>query len=53
MLSSRTLRAGVIAIVFAFSPAAARAESLREALESAYVSNPNLMSALLSVKSAA
>lgn len=53
MLSSRMLRAGAIGLFFAFLPVAAQAESLRQALESAYVNNPDLMSALLSVKSSA
>jgi len=53
MLSPHLLRAGAIAIALALLPAAAQAESLRQALESAYANNPDLMSALLSVKSAA
>jgi outer membrane protein len=53
MLSRRVLRAGVVAIALAFAPSVVQAESLRQALESAYENNPDLMSALLSVKSAA
>lgn len=54
MSSMRVLRVGAIAVAIALlSGAAARAESLREALERAYVNNPNIMSALLSVKASA
>ncbi len=53
MLSLRALRAGALAIAMVMVPAAAQAESLRQALESAYMNSPDLMSALLSVKSAA
>jgi outer membrane protein len=53
MLSRRVLRAGAMAIALAFVPFAAQAESLRQALERSYANNPDLMSALLSVKSAA
>ncbi len=53
MLSLRALRAGALAIAMVMVPAAAHAETLRQALESAYMNNPDLMSALLSVKSAA
>ena len=49
----RVLRAGALAVAMVAMPAVAQAESLRQALESAYVNNPDLMSALLSVKSAA
>ena len=49
----RGLRASAIAIALVLVPATAQAETLRQALESAYVNNPDLMSALLSVKSAA
>ncbi len=53
MLSMRSLRAGVFALALALLPGAARAETLREALEFAYANNPNIMSALLSVKMSA
>lgn len=53
MLSMRVLRAGAIALAVALFPGAAQAESLREALQFAYVNNPNIMSALLSVKMSA
>jgi outer membrane protein len=53
MLSCRVLRAGVVAIALAFAPSVVQAESLRQALENAYMNSPDLMSALLSVKSAA
>lgn len=53
MLSLRALRAGALAIALVMVPAVAQAETLRQALESAYMNNPDLMSALLSVKSAA
>lgn len=53
MFAFRALRAGALAVAIVLVPAAAQAETLREALESAYVNNPDLMSALLSVKSAA
>ncbi len=47
------MRAGALAIVLSFLPAGAHAESLRGALESAYQNNPDIMSALLSVKASA
>jgi outer membrane protein len=53
MLLTRVLRAGALALAFGLLPAAAQAETLREALEHAYVNNPNIMSALLSVKMSA
>jgi outer membrane protein len=53
MLCTRILHAGAMVVVLALAPSVARAESLRQALESAYANNPDLMSALLSVKSAA
>lgn len=46
-------RAGALALVLATVPGAAQAMSLRQALEYAYQNNPNIMSALLSVKSSA
>jgi outer membrane protein len=53
MLFKSVLRAGAVAAALALLPGVAQAETLREALERAYVNNPNIMSALLSVKSAA
>jgi outer membrane protein len=53
MKLSGVLRVGAVALVLALAPVAAQAESLRQALESAYINNPNLMSALLSVKASA
>lgn len=47
------MRAGALAMVMSLLPAAAHAETLRAALASAYQNNPNIMSALLSVKSTA
>jgi outer membrane protein len=53
MKLSGALRAGAFALILAAAPAVAQAESLRQALESAYSNNPNIMSALLSVKASA
>lgn len=53
MLSKRVLRASAMALALALFAGGARAETLREALEHAYTNNPNIMSALLSVKSSA
>jgi outer membrane protein len=53
MLWKRVLRAGAVAAALALVPSAVQAVTLREALERAYVNNPNIMSALLQVKSAA
>ncbi len=47
------MRAGALAAVFSLVSFAANAESLRSALASAYTNNPNIMSALLDVKSTA
>lgn len=47
------VRAGALAVVLSLVPAAVHAESLREALAGAYTNNPDIMSALLSVKSSA
>ena len=47
------MRAGALAVVLSVLPAAAHAESLKAALESAYQNNPNIMSALLNVKATA
>jgi outer membrane protein len=53
MSFSRVLGTGAVAFVLTLTPLAAQAESLRQALESAYANNPNIMSALLSVKMSA
>src|SRR5690606_27143916 len=53
MKSKRVLRASAMALAFALLTGGAHAETLREALERAYANNPNIMSALLSVKSSA
>ena len=53
MLFSRSVRAGALALIFCSLPALAHAETLREALTSAYVNNPSILSALLNVKSTA
>jgi outer membrane protein len=53
MLFSRSVRAGALALVFCSLPALAHAETMREALTSAYVNNPSILSALLNVKSTA
>jgi outer membrane protein len=53
MLFLRSVRAGALALVFCSLPALAHAETLREALTSAYVNNPAILSALLNVKSTA
>ena len=47
------VRAGALAVVLGCVPFAAHAESLKEALASAYTNNPTIMSALLDVKSTA
>ncbi len=47
------VRAGALAVVFGCVPALAHAETLKEALASAYTNNPTIMSALLDVKSTA
>jgi outer membrane protein len=49
----RLLRAGLCAVALSAIPVAAHAESVTSALASAYIYSPTLMSALLSVKSAA
>jgi outer membrane protein len=53
MRSNRVMRAGALAFMLSMLPLAAQAETLREALESAYANNPSIMSALLSVKMSA
>ncbi len=47
------VRAGALAVVLICMPAIAHAETLKEALASAYTNNPTIMSALLDVKSTA
>lgn len=53
MVFGRSVRVGVFALVFCSLPAMAHAETLREALTSAYRNNPSILSALLSVRSSA
>lgn len=53
MISFRALRAGALALALMVVPTAVQAESLKQALESAYSNNPEILSALLSVKSSA
>ncbi len=53
MRVSRILRAGATVAVLAISSSMAHAETLRDALASAYASNPNIASALISVKTSA
>lgn len=47
------VRAGALAVVMCCVPAVAHAETLHQALASAYTNNPTIMSALLEVKSTA
>lgn len=53
MLLVRSLCASAVALVFCVVPAVARAETILEALTSAYANNPAIMSALLDVQSTA
>jgi outer membrane protein len=53
MVFSRSVRAGALAIVLCSVPALAHAETLRQALTSAYLNNPTILSALLNVKATA
>ena len=53
MVLFRSVRAGALALVFCSVPAMAQAETLREALTSAYINNPAILSALLNVKATA
>ncbi len=53
MLLIRRLRMGAMAIALSAVPNVVHAESLNQALASAYMNNPNIMSALLSVKASA
>lgn len=53
MISVRAMIAGAMAVALTSIPLAARAETLTQALASAYTNNPNIASALLSVQSAA
>jgi len=52
-MSLKFVRAGLVAAALLTSTVSVRAETLFEALTAAYINNPNIMSALLSVKSAA
>lgn len=53
MFIYRSVRAGALALLLCSVPALAHAETLREALTSAYVNNPSILSALLDVKATA
>ena len=53
MVLFRSVRAGALAVLFCSMPALAHAETLREALTSAYLNNPTILSALLNVKATA
>jgi len=53
MILFRSVRAGALALVLCSLPALAHAETLREALTSAYLNNPAILSALLNVKATA
>src|SRR4029078_4111608 len=53
MVFFRSVRAGALAFVLCCVPAMAHAETLREALTSAYLNNPTILSALLNVKATA
>src|SRR3569833_2207838 len=53
MVLFRSVRAGALAIVMCSVPAMAHAETLREALTSAYLNNPTILSSLLNVKATA
>ena len=53
MLPKRLLRAGAIIAALAFMQGPALAVTLKQALEYAYANNPDIMSALLSVKASA
>src|SRR3569833_1271179 len=53
MVFFRSVRACALAVVMCAVPAMAHAETLREALTSAYLNNPTILSALLNVKATA
>jgi len=53
MISMRALRASAVAAIAIFATTPAFAESLRDALANAYANNPQIASALLSVKMSA
>jgi len=53
MVLVRSVRAGALALLLCSVPALAHAETLREALTSAYLFNPQILSALLNVKATA
>jgi outer membrane protein len=49
----RSVRVGALALLLSAVPAVAHAETLREALTSAYLNNPSILSALLDVQATA
>jgi outer membrane protein len=53
MLYSRSVRAGALALLICSVPSLVQAESLREALTSAYQNSPDILSALLNIKATA
>ena len=53
MVSLRAVRAAALAVAMFAMPAAAHAETLKDAFASAYTNNPNILSALLNVKATA
>lgn len=53
MLSSKIFRASALSLILLATTMPAQAETLREALAHAYVNNPNMASALLSVRASA
>ena len=53
MVFFRSVRAGALAFVMCSVPAMAHAETLREALTSAYINNPAILSSLLNVEATA
>jgi outer membrane protein len=53
MVLFRSVRAGALAVLLCSLPAMAHAETLRQALTSAYINNPTILSALLNVKATA
>jgi len=53
MLYLRSVRAGALALLICSVPSLVQAESLREALTSAYQNSPDILSALLNIKATA
>ena len=53
MYRFHSVRAGALALIVSAFPALAHAETIREALTSAYQNNPTILSALLNVKATA